>query len=173
MTLEAEHCCVGAGGPHLRVEVLSQPRYLAGLRELVLTISRRLGFGEAAAGHIALAIDEALANVIRHGYEGAGDRPIFLAVAPIEESGRPVGVRICIEDHARQVDPAKIKSRDLEAVRPGGLGVHIIREIMDEVTYEPRPEKGMRVVMIKRINSGAGGPGAEPDARSTGEGPTT
>jgi len=155
MSIEAEHCAVGPGGPHLRVEVLSQPRYLAGLRELVLTISRRLGFGESAAGHIALAIDEALANVIRHGYEGQTDRPIFLAVSPIEENGQPAGIRICIEDHARQVDPSKIKSRDLEAVRPGGLGVHIIREIMDEVTYEPRSEKGMRVVMSKRITPGA------------------
>lgn len=151
MKHEAENCRVCPSGAHLRVEVLSQPRYLAGLRELVLTVSRRIGFGEAAAGHIALAIDEALANVIRHGYEGAEDRPIFLAIAPITSGEEEVGLEVCIEDHARQVDPAKIKSRDLEAVRPGGLGVHIIREIMDEVVYEPREGEGMRVVMTKRL----------------------
>lgn len=145
---KAEHCHVCGDGAHIRIEVLSQPRYLAGVRELVLTVSRRLGFGESAAGHIALAIDEALANVIRHGYQGAGDRPIWMAITPLDEGG----IRVCIEDHARQVDPACIKSRDLETVRPGGLGVHIINEIMDDVRYEPRDETGMRVTMTKRLN---------------------
>jgi serine/threonine-protein kinase RsbW len=156
MRRRAEDCRVCPEDAHLRIEVLSQPRYLAGLRELVLTVSRRLGFGEAAAGHIALAIDEALANIIRHGYEGAEDRPIFLAIAPMVEGDAEVGLEVCIEDHARQVDPSKIRSRDLEAVRPGGLGVHIIREIMDEVVYEPRRDQGMRVVMTKRLTPSTG-----------------
>jgi len=148
---QAEHCCICSEGAHIRVEVLSQPRYLAGLRELVLAVAGRLGFGESGANHIALAIDEALANVIRHGYEGADDRPIFLTIAPLVEEGEERGIRVCIEDHAKKVDPSKIKSRDLEAVRPGGLGVHIIKEIMDEVEYSPRDERGMRVTMIKRL----------------------
>ncbi len=162
---KAEHCEICSGGAHIRVEVLSQPRYLAGVRELVLAVSRRLGFGESGAGHIALAIDEALANVIRHGYEGAADRPIFLTIAPLVEDGEETGMRVCIEDHARQVDPEKIKSRDLENVRPGGLGVHIIQEIMDEVEYEPREDRGMRVVMVKRLAADAETPAPSEGAR--------
>lgn len=150
---EAEHCSACSDGAHIRVEVLSQPRYLAGVRELVLAVAGRLGFGETGAGHIALAIDEALANVIRHGYEGACDRPIFLTIAPLVEDGKECGIRVCIEDHAKQVDPCTIKSRDLETVRPGGLGVHIIQEIMDEVCYLPRTEQGMSVVMVKRLTA--------------------
>lgn len=162
---EAEHCDIRTDGAHIRVEVLSQPRYLAGVRELVLAVSRRIGFGESAAGHIALAIDEALANVIRHGYGGAEDRPIFLSISPLvgPVRGKDAGIRVCIEDHAKQVDPATIKSRDLEAVRPGGLGVHIIKEIMDEVIYEPRKGQGMRVVMTKRLSDEVG-------PKHTGEG---
>ena len=38
---------------------------------------------------------------------------------------------------------------------PGGLGVHIIREVMDEVTWERREPKGMRLTMIKRIQTGS------------------
>jgi len=149
--LGAEHCELCPSGAHIRVQVLSQPRYLAGVRELVLAVARRMGFGEAGAGHIALAIDEALANIIRHGYEGAEDRPIFMSITPITEDGADVGIEVCIEDHAKRVDPSTIKSRDLESVRPGGLGVHIIREIMDDVSYEPRDSKGMRVRMTKRL----------------------
>lgn len=162
---EAENCEICTHGAHIRVEVLSQPRYLAGVREMVLAVSRRLGFGESGAGHIALAIDEALANVIRHGYEGAADRPIFLTIAPLVEDGAETGMRVCIEDHAKKVDPSKIKSRDLEAVRPGGLGVHIIQEIMDEVEYTPRDERGMRVTMVKRLTSDAEAPSASEGAR--------
>jgi len=149
--LGAEHCELCPSGAHIRVQVLSQPRYLAGVRELVLAVARRMGFGESGAGHIALAIDEALANVIRHGYEGAEDRPIFLSISPLIEDDAETGIEVCIEDHAKRVDPSTIKSRDLEAVRPGGLGVHIIQEIMDEVSYEPRESRGMRVRMTKRL----------------------
>ena len=156
----AEHCSVCRSGAHIKIEVLSQPRYLAGVRELVLTVSRRLGFGEAAAGHIALAIDEALANVIRHGYGGDESQPIWLSITPLDEGG----MTICIEDQAKQVDPSCFKSRDLETIRPGGLGVHIISEIMDEVVYEPREqEHGMRVTMTKRLTPAAVPGGAETD----------
>ena len=58
-----------------------------------------------------------------------------------------------IEDEADQIDPDSIKGRDLEDVKPGGLGVHIMREIMDSCRFERRKqEKGMRVIMEKYIN---------------------
>ena len=57
--------------------------------------------------------------------------------------------RFVIEDRAKQVDPATIRSRDLSEVRPGGLGVYIINEVMDDVTYAMRPEGGMSLTMVK------------------------
>ena len=60
-------------------------------------------------------------------------------------------LEIVIEDDARQVDLDTIRSRDLEDVRPGGLGVHLITEIMDEAVYEHRAEGGMRLRMHKRL----------------------
>ena len=61
------------------------------------------------------------------------------------------GVGIVIEDDARQVDPEKIRGRNLEEIRPGGLGVHIIHQIMDSVLYEKRDASGMRLTMEKRL----------------------
>ena len=55
------------------------------------------------------------------------------------------------EDEARQVDIDTIRSRELDDVRPGGLGVHLISEIMDDTNYEHRPEQGMRLTMKKRL----------------------
>lgn len=139
-----------AGPAPVRVELLSQPRFLSGARDLVSAVSKRFGFDDAACGQMALAVDEALCNVIRHGYERREDGKIWLSLWPIEEPGQPTtGIKIVIEDEAKQVDPEKIKSRDLEDIRPGGLGVHIIKQIMDHSYFEKREKVGMRLVMLK------------------------
>ncbi|MFZ4574136.1 MAG: ATP-binding protein [Phycisphaerales bacterium] len=136
--------------PDLRLELVSNPAYLCGARELVHQVAKRCGFGDVQASQVALAADEALINVMRHGYDKREDGRIWLEITPFTEPGCAGGVRIVIEDEARQVDPHTIKGRALEDIRPGGLGVHIIREIMDEVTYERRESVGMRLTMVKR-----------------------
>lgn len=151
----------------MRLEMRSDPTYLAGARQLVLGVAQRLGLDEQACGQVALAVDEALANVIRHGYDRAPDRPIWLSIWPLApEGGKGSGLRIVIEDEARQVDPTQIRSRALDDLRPGGLGVHIIREVMDEVSYERREPMGMRVTMTKRSGADGSGPGESGYARS-------
>jgi anti-sigma regulatory factor (Ser/Thr protein kinase) len=156
--------------PQLRIELRSNPLFLSGVRELVVAVSKRLGFTDEAGGQIALAVDEALCNVIRHGYKKAPDRPIWLSLwaeggawrdgppSPTGGSGdeRPDAIRIVIEDEAQQVDPAAIKSRDLDEIRPGGLGVHIIKTVMDEASYEKRGAMGMRLTMMKKRVGSAG-----------------
>jgi anti-sigma regulatory factor (Ser/Thr protein kinase) len=139
-----------AGEAHVRLEMLSQPRLLAGVRSLVGCIAQRLGFNEIQCGQISLAVDEALCNVITHGYDRRPDGRVWLTLVALD--GTPQGLKVIIEDLARQVDPAEIKPRDLEDIRPGGLGVHIIREVMDDVRYEQREgSRGMRLTMIKHL----------------------
>ena len=146
--------------PHIRLELLSNPIYLSGARELVGSVSRRLGFDDLQCSKIALAVDEALCNIIRHGYNRAPDKPIWISIWPDERdtSGRPLGIRLVIEDEARQVDPDTLKGRDLDDIRPGGLGVHIIREVMDEVTFGKRNGKGMRLDLVKHAPHHIGHP---------------
>jgi len=143
--------------PEIRIEMRSNPLYLSGAREMVAAVARRLLFTDEACGQIALAVDEALCNVIRHGYGREADHPIWISLIPVGGVAKPgasenptQALKIVIEDEARQVDPATIRSRKLEDVRPGGLGVHIIRAVMDEVTYERREGRGMRLIMIKK-----------------------
>lgn len=142
--------------PHIRLEIRSNPLYLAGAREMVASVARRLGFNEVSCAQIALAVDEALCNVIRHGYGGDEGRPIWLSLWPMGGEAEP-GLRIVIEDEARQVEPEAMKGRELEDIRPGGLGVHIIREVMDEVSYEKRVPRGMRLTLAKVGDVRAGG----------------
>lgn len=149
--------------PEISLKMLSNPLFLSGARELVANVARRMGFSEEACGQMALAVDEALCNVIRHGYSRKPDQPIWLSLQAIGGIASPdssedtptQALKIIIEDEARQVELSTIKSRDLEEVRPGGLGVHIIREVMDEVHYEHRQPRGMRLTMIKRRTAAA------------------
>ena len=141
MTSEHDHSAP------LRFEMLSEPRFLSAVRALVGELAGRIGFDENQCGKISLAMDEAICNVINHGYERRTDGRIWISVWPLED---PAGIRVVIEDQAKQVEPSTIKSRDLEDIRPGGLGVHLIREIMDEVVYEQRSQGGMRLTMSKR-----------------------
>ena len=143
---------------HIEVRLISDPIYLSGARELISSVARRLGFDDLQCSKIALAVDEALCNIIRHGYDRAHDKPIWIRLWPdsLDEAGKPKGIRLQIEDEAKQVEPKELIGRDLEDVRPGGLGVHIIREVMDEVVYSKRESKGMRLMMIKHASETGG-----------------
>lgn len=137
--------------PDISIQMVSDPTYLSGARDLVSAVARRLGFTEEGCGQIALAVDEALCNIIRHGYDRRKDAPIWINLWPLPAvNGAAAGIRIVLEDEAKQVDPCTIKSRDLDEVRPGGLGVHIIQQVMDEAKYERRERAGMRLTLVKR-----------------------
>ncbi|MCC6660073.1 MAG: ATP-binding protein [Phycisphaerales bacterium] len=146
--------------PDLHLRLVSDPNYLSGTRELVAGVAKRLGFGEEACGHIALAVDEALCNIIRHGYDKRRDGPIWVSLWPSADGNGSAGITVVIEDEAKQIDPGAIKGRNLDDIRPGGLGVHIIKEVMDEVRYEKRDKVGMRLTLIKHraaVPAGKGG----------------
>lgn len=134
--------------PDISIRIFSEPQLLASIRSLIDTLATGLGFFEKNRCLMSLAIDEALSNVIRHGYEGRRDGMIWIHIWRVAE---PRGLRFVIEDLARKVDPAKIKGRHLADVRPGGLGVHIIKETMNEATWEARPDGGMRLTLVKRL----------------------
>lgn len=146
--------------PQIKLQMLSNPLFLSGAREMVYQFASRCGFADEACGQMALAVDEAICNVIRHGYQKMPDRPIWITLefvggvaTPETQHQNPTkALRITIEDDAKQVDPNTIKSRDLEEIRPGGLGVHIITEVMDEVRWEKRTDRptGMRLTMLKK-----------------------
>ena len=141
--------------PEMRLEMLSKPRLLAGARAMVGNVAQRLGFNEVECGQVSLAVDESLCNIINHGYDRQPDGRIWLSVYALDHE--PGGIEIVIEDRARQVDPCTIQGRDLDDVRPGGLGVYIIREIMDLVEFTRRPEGGMSLTMVKHLSSHADG----------------
>lgn len=138
----------------MELQIDAETEYVAVVREAVRKVTKLVGLNAEDADGISLALDEALANVIAHGYGGSCDKPIIVRLLELhQENGAVGGLELVIRDFGKQIDPANIKGRDLEDVRPGGLGVHIIRSVMDEVEYSCPAEGGMQLRMIKRLNS--------------------
>lgn len=152
----------------LTLEMPSNAMYLCAVRCFISEVCRRHGFVDMQTSQVVLAVDEALANVMKHGYQGRPDGRITLRVMPVTDEAKGPGLSFTIDDWGRQVDPATIKSRDLADIRPGGLGVHIIRQVMDSATYETPPGQGMRLTMTKFVSSPAV-TGAASDSRHCGD----
>ena len=83
--------------PEIELRLTSDPMYLCGARELVGCIARRIGFCDMDCSKIALAVDEALSNIIRHGYDRAFDKPIWLGLTPIKPSSDAIGGEVRYE----------------------------------------------------------------------------
>jgi len=136
------------GGVEIRIQ--ADPEYLCVVRRAARQAAQLVGLSEGETDAVILALDEALTNVIRHSYGGPCGNPIIVGIQRVKIAGR-TAMELAVRDFGRQVDPAEIRSRDLDDVRPGGLGVHIIRSVMDEVEYSCPVEGGMLLRMVKYL----------------------
>ena len=125
--------------------VASDPKHLRTVRALACAAAHSAGFDRTDANSVCLAVDEACTNVIRHAYLGDPTRRIEIRFRIRSER-----IDVTVRDWGRKVDPSAIQPRDLADVRPGGLGVHFIREIMDEVTYDPGAGDSTELRMTRR-----------------------
>lgn len=117
------------------------------LRCAVEEAARLVGAADDEARDIVLAVDEACQNIIRHAYGGTGDGDIV-----VELRRRPGRVVVLLRDFAEPIDVSQVKPRSLEELRPGGLGTHFMREVMDEVDFLPPPFGGGNLLrMVKRV----------------------
>lgn len=97
-----------------------------------------LGLPPEACRAVVLAVDEALTNVIRHAYLGRTDEPVEVTFRHCQahgDDGSRDALEIVLEDHGIPVKAEEMRGRSLDEVRPGGLGLHFIRENMDRVKF--------------------------------------
>lgn len=130
------------------LQVPAQADSLRQIRALIREQAQLCGFAGQTVNNLVLAVNEACMNVIQHGYREARGN-IELRVGSI--SG---GMETQVRDYAASISMQDWRPRVLEDIRPGGLGVHFIREIMDEVVYLPPPDQiGNLLSMKKYLNS--------------------
>jgi len=139
----------------LKLELTSDPGLLGGVREEVERLAGSFGFSEPDCRAVTRAVDEALANIIRHSYGGKEDQPIEVLFRALEQqanSDAGAGLEILLCDRGPAINPKQMRPRALEDVRPGGLGLHFIRQGMDVVEYN-RVNEGNRLRMVKYIRA--------------------
>lgn len=120
--------------PSFEKTVSSDPANLAPVRKDVEAFLGAQGIAEAGIANIGLCLNEAMANIIRHAYRGAADRPI--KVRAEVEKGR---VTLTLRDWGDGRDPSNCPGNN-DPLKPGGLGLHCLRRLMDEVTFTPQPD---------------------------------
>jgi serine/threonine-protein kinase RsbW len=124
---------------------------LAAIRRFVEEETTAWGVDLATITEIVLAVDEAAANIILHGYQDQSG-PIFIQV-----KRRQTALVICLRDKAPPFDPTREPDIDVtapaEARVANGLGIHLIRKIMDEVTHSFTSQGGNQLILVKKLEA--------------------
>jgi serine/threonine-protein kinase RsbW len=131
------------------VQFAAKFEFLDEIREFVGTIARESGFGDKDVYNIQLATDEAASNIIEHAYENRSDGVLELSCGLQGDT-----IKIILIDHGEPFDPSEIPLPDLKADlsdrKIGGLGIFLMRKLMDEVHYESKAGKSNTLTLIKR-----------------------
>jgi len=131
--------------PLLSHKFFSRPDQLKSVRAKVTAAVSSCGCIGNTIQDFVIAVDEACQNIIRHAYQGQPDGEIILEIYKENDD-----IVVLLRDFAHTVDPELIKPRDLDDVRPGGLGTHFMREVMDEVIFLPPPQEGGNLLKMKK-----------------------
>lgn len=135
----------------IRIHIESDPAHLPVVRGAVEHMCQLIGFDASAATEAVSAVDEALANIIAHAYQGQGGHSIEIELACLADDAGGCGLEVILTDRGRVVAAESIHGRDLADVRPGGLGTHIMECCVDAVEYTHPPEGGTRLRMLKYL----------------------
>jgi serine/threonine-protein kinase RsbW len=121
---------------------------LDSIRSFVGRLARQADFSERDIYAVQLAADEASTNIIQHAYGGEGNDEI-----EIECEIFPGKLAITLRDHGMSFDPASVPEPNVKAGlhdrKVGGLGMYLIRNLMDEVHYETSKEGGNSLRLVK------------------------
>lgn len=117
------------------LHIESRTERLIAVREFVSAAARECGFPDDEVSKIALAVDEACTNVIKHAYRNDPTKKITVTV-----KSRAGGLEIAIADTGATFDPARVQTPDMKEYlshyRHGGLGMYLMKSLMDKVEYK-------------------------------------
>jgi len=130
--------------PLVTISFCSRASRLRLLRSVMRDAAELAELDESQTDAMVLAVNEACMNVIQHAYGMAPDGQLDVSV--IQERGALV---IQIRDYADRVDVDQIRSRELDDIRPGGLGVYLMNTLMDECEFIEPPADGGNLLQMK------------------------
>ncbi len=128
-----------------KVEFSSHTSNLALMRGFVRRFLDGFPFSEKERTLMVLGVDEACTNIIRHAYHLRDDQPIALSLEANREC-----VCLRLRDYGHQCSPENMQGRAHDLIKPGGLGLHLIRNAFDNVDYIMK-RRGTELVLTKKL----------------------
>lgn len=132
-----------------RLTISSQTDHLTEVRRFVSELARQHGFTEDDVNKITIAVDEACTNIIKHGYNFSPKHTIDIE---IRRDG--INFEILISDRGKKFDPNTIETPDMKEYlshyRRGGLGVYLMKRIMDSVEFDSHRDRNT-LRMVKTL----------------------
>jgi len=135
-----------------RIVISTDVRILAAMRHTIGDLTAVLGWNDTESQAITLAVEEALTNKIRHAYRNRPDGRI-----QFEFRTEPDALVFLLTDQGEPPDPAKICAQR-DSMQVGGLGTHIMKDVMDKVVYRTT-EEGNQVILTKHLPKNTNAPG--------------
>jgi anti-sigma regulatory factor (Ser/Thr protein kinase) len=133
-----------------KLQVPSSPENLAMVRDFVTAVGAQAGLSNGDVAKLEMAVDEACANVIEHAY--GNDVAQELTVRATFDEAE---LRVAVVDTGRGFDPQAQPDGDVKKLiaerKSGGLGLRIIRSLMDQVRYEIEPGKKNELQMVMHL----------------------
>lgn len=125
------------------------PRMLGVIRDVAARMAEIGGLDDEAVIGVKLAVDEACTNILRHAH--CGDITRRARIKFLATTGQ---LSVEFYDFGIGFDPDAIPEPDPENPKPGGMGIYLIKQAMDEVEYSHSDTEGNRLRMVKRQNNG-------------------
>ena len=133
------------------LSVNSTTENLSLIRDFIRNNAVDVGFNEESIGKIILAVDEACTNIIKHAYKYSVSGQINISVHFSDKK-----FTVVIVDSGSHFNPAVIPDPDLKIYhqqrKTGGLGMFLMRKLMDEVNYENLEDNKNQVVLVKYLS---------------------
>lgn len=134
------------------LRVKSKTENLSRIRDFVSLNAHEAGIPDTIAENIMLAVDEACTNIIKHAYKLSPEGEIIININYDDEK-----FTVTIVDYGKSFDPDRIPRPDLQKYykehRVGGLGMYLMKSLMDDVKYTSVPGEYNQVLMSKKIRS--------------------
>jgi len=135
------------------LRVKSKTENLSEIRDFVSTNALAAGMPAATIDNIILAVDEACTNIIKHAYKLSPQGEIIIKIDYDEEK-----FTITIIDYGKSFEPERVPRPDLQKYyrehRVGGLGMYLMKSLMDDVEYISIPGEYNQVLLSKNIRGG-------------------
>ena len=118
------------------------------ISDYVTDYAKQAGLNETQVYAVQLAVDEASTNIIEHGYGQECPSRIDITCDVQED-----GLKVVIYDDAEPFNPETISEPEinvpLDEIKPRGLGIFLMRQMMDEVNYQSSSDTGNTLTMVK------------------------